>query len=404
MIKITDKTKCCGCTACQQACPKQCISMQEDSEGFLYPKADSEVCIDCGICEKVCPVINRFDSLSEKPASYACVSLEKDIVAQSASGGLFTMIAAEVIRRGGVVFGAAFQNDWSVSHEYTETYEGLSKFRGSKYVQSNLGDSYSLVKEFLIKERYVLFSGTPCQISGLNHFLRKQYEKLITVDFVCHSVPSPKIWQMYLKSVSRGGEVNYVTFRDKSLGWERFGLVVKGKDFDGKETTFVQGDHHVNPYMRGFLEDLFVRPCCQQCPARNYTTGSDLTIADCWGFNKYHKDIATQDGMSLALLNTKKGTELYNSIVPYMQSMPIPYNEVEETKLHSPLTRSTPPHPERAYFYKKLTQENIEPLLSECLRRFDRKKRRHKMYINIIRRCPFFNYLKKIKTILKSKY
>ena len=197
MITITDKSKCCGCNACVQACPKQCIEMHEDDEGFLYPRVDTTRCIDCGKCEKVCPVINQAEP--HRPIKvYAAINPDEEIRRQSSSGGIFTLLAEQTIKEGGVVFGARFDESWQVTHDYTESIEGLASLRGSKYVQSCIGDTFLKAEAFLKQGRKVLFTGTPCQISGLKKYLHKEYENLLTVDFVCHGVPSPLIWQKYL--------------------------------------------------------------------------------------------------------------------------------------------------------------------------------------------------------------
>ena len=198
MIEIKDKKDCCGCSACVQRCPKQCITLKEDNEGFLYPIVDKKTCIDCGLCEKVCPILHQGEP--QKPLKvYAAKNLNEEIRRQSSSGGIFTLLAEQVIQEGGVVFGARFDENWEVKHDYTETIEGLAVFRGSKYVQSRIEDNYKKAEEFLKQGRKVLFSGTPCQIAGLKRFLRKEYEELLTVDFVCHGVPSPGVWRKYLK-------------------------------------------------------------------------------------------------------------------------------------------------------------------------------------------------------------
>ena len=197
MINIEDKKQCCGCSACVQRCPKQCIVMKEDEEGFLYPVADKDVCIDCNLCEQVCPVLRQREE-REPLDVYAAFNKNEEVRMQSSSGGVFTALAESIIKEGGVVFGARFNEDWEVVHDYVETVEGLSAFRGSKYVQSRIGCTFSQAEQFLKQGRKVLFSGTPCQIAGLKLFLRKEYENLLSVDFICHGVPSPGVWRQYL--------------------------------------------------------------------------------------------------------------------------------------------------------------------------------------------------------------
>lgn len=215
MINIQDKKDCCGCSACASVCPKHCITMSEDSEGFIYPCVDESVCVDCHLCERVCPIIN-YGNDREPLAVYAAKNPDESIRMQSSSGGVFTLLAERVIDEGGVVFGATFNDRWEVVHDYVETKEELAKFRGSKYVQSKIGDSYQKAKAFLKNNRKVLFSGTPCQIAGLKKYLRKDYDNLLAVDFICHGVPSPGVFRTYLQeeidkeSAHKGGRKNSV--------------------------------------------------------------------------------------------------------------------------------------------------------------------------------------------------
>lgn len=193
MIDILDKQKCCGCSACMQRCPKQCIAMQEDSEGFCYPIVDRNACIACGLCEKVCPMLNPYKA--RKPLEvHAAINRDEQIRRESSSGGIFTLLAEQTIRKGGVVFGARFDGNWEVRHDWCENIEGLGQFRGSKYVQSRIGACYRQAEIFLKSGRSVLFSGTSCQIAGLHRFLGKSYDNLLSVDVICHGVPSPLVW------------------------------------------------------------------------------------------------------------------------------------------------------------------------------------------------------------------
>lgn len=219
LIKNKGNQVCCGCTACKTVCPKQCITMVEDNEGFLYPKVDTNLCIDCQACVKACPFHNPAEE--NKPKSvYAALNKNEEIRKDSSSGGVFTILAEKVINEGGVVFGAKFTDDWQVEIVPTETIEGLAAFRGSKYLQAKMGNSLSLAKKYLREGRKVLFSCTPCQIAGLKHYLRKDYENLLAVDFVCHGVPSPKVWRMYLDEVTQAGKraISDIKFRDKPQG------------------------------------------------------------------------------------------------------------------------------------------------------------------------------------------
>lgn len=205
MVELIDKSKCCGCAACVQVCPKQCISFNEDIEGFLYPIVNKDLCIDCRLCEKVCPFLNLNDP--RKPVKVlAAINPNEEIRMKSSSGGIFTMLAEAVIDKGGVVFGARFDKNWEVMHDYTETKEGLDIFRGAKYTQSKIGRTYKEAKDFLIQGRKVLFSGTGCQIAGLRLFLHKKYDNLLMVEIACHGVPSPAVWRAYLDEVTKGNK------------------------------------------------------------------------------------------------------------------------------------------------------------------------------------------------------
>ena len=212
MLQIKEKKDCCGCEACVQRCPQQCIAVREDSEGFLYPVVDEGRCTDCGLCERVCPGLQPGEP-REPLKVYAAKNPDEKVRIQSSSGGIFSLLAEQVIRAGGVVFGARFDGRWEVVHDYTEAMEGLEAFRGSKYVQSRTGETYRLAETFLRAGRKVLFCGTPCQIAGLKLFLRKEYENLLTVDFICHGVPSPGIWRKYLQEIAaRRKKFSFVFF------------------------------------------------------------------------------------------------------------------------------------------------------------------------------------------------
>ena len=307
MINITDKSQCCGCSACAQRCPKQCISMQSDEEGFLYPKADGSVCIDCGLCEKVCPIINQNDE-REPLAVYAAKNADDAVRMQSSSGGLFTLLAEQMIGQGGVVFGARWDADWSVRHDCVDRKENISKFRSSKYLQSIIGDCYVKTEKFLKKGRKVMFTGTPCQIAGLKHFLRKDYENLLAVEVICHSVPSPGVWQQYLSEKLqnmglRKSEIQQISFRDKSTGWKAYSFVIKDKS--GNEYRELSSK---NTFMRGFLADLYTRPSCQVCVAKHLKSGSDITLGDWWGIDSLMPEIDDDRGVSAVTVNTLKGS------------------------------------------------------------------------------------------------
>ena len=372
MIDIVNKKDCCGCGACVQRCPKQCITMQADNEGFLYPIVNTAACIDCGLCEKVCPVINQSEP--RKPQKvYAAYNKNEDIRMQSSSGGIFTLLAEETIKNCGVVFGVKFNKDWMPEFGYTETLEGLSPFRGSKYVQAIVGNAYKKAEEFLKSGRNVLFSGTPCQIAGLKRYLRKEYDKLLTVDIICHGVPSPKVWNMYLKETSSrllntipdeknsvvsaiGGEpkscIEAISFRSKITGWKKYSFLLKlnFSTFDGKNTVVFTEPFGENNFMRAFLSDTILRPSCYACPAKQGKSHSDITIADFWGIDTIDPAFDDDKGCCLVLLNTEKGSTVYNLF--HLTSKEKTFEE--GIKHNSAYYRSYKPHPSRTRFFKGL--------------------------------------------------
>lgn len=305
MIQIKNKVDCCGCSACYSICPKSCIRMEEDQEGCLYPTIDRKACIDCGLCEKVCPIAHPHESRLPKQ-SYAATIIDESIRLQSSSGGVFSALADWIIERGGVVFGARFDENWDVCHGWTDSREGLSVFRGSKYVQSRIGPCYKAVKSFLEGNRWVLFSGTSCQIAGLKQYLRKEYDKLLTVDVICHGSPVPKAWRDYLKEI--GTEISSISFRSKSKGWNNYHVYIK------KNGTVTDQVFHNNTFMRGFLANLYLRPSCASCKFKSGRCQSDITLGDYWGVENVHPGLSDDKGISAVMLYTEKAFRIVQEL------------------------------------------------------------------------------------------
>ena len=285
MIGEREDFSCCGCNACIQVCPKSCISRFIDSEGFWYPIVDKEACVNCGLCEKVCPeLVDLVKSKAIK--SYASISKNDNSRIDSSSGGVFFELASYIIARDGIVFGAKFIKDWSVAHDEADTLEKASCFRGSKYAQSDTGKTFQRVSEYLKSGILVLYSGSPCQVAGLKLFLRKEYPNLITVDFICHGVPSPLIWNQYLKSFGEPlNNIRHVSFRDKKAGWKKFSLTIEFLDKTHSRTL------DKDLYLRGFLKDLYLRPSCYSCSTKSGKSGSDITLGDYWGIGNVMPEI-----------------------------------------------------------------------------------------------------------------
>lgn len=311
MIEIKDKSECCGCWACYNACSKHCIEMVEDSEGFRYPLINKEHCIDCGLCEKVCPILKPKMN-DAVPKSFVVQQKNADILRTSTSGGFFTAIAKYVIANGGVVFGAAFGADMELKHCYSETLEGCKNFRGSKYVQSLIGDTYKYAKTFLDEGRMVVFSGTPCQISGLYGFLRnRKYENLITVDLVCHGTPSPRLLRKYLAYHAAGFESKVVDYRsrDKYYGYDFSTATIWFEDrrkeyHKGKESDLM---------LRLYFDNICSRPSCYDCHFKTLNRISDITIFDCWDAPSVSPKF-TRRGATNVFIHTEKGDTVFEAI------------------------------------------------------------------------------------------
>lgn len=312
MIKIEDKAMCCGCTACQSICPTKAIEMVEDEEGFLYPKINERKCINCGLCDKTCPVLNAKKKKKEQEG-YVLNHKQDSIRKDSTSGGAFSPIAEYVLQKKGVVYGAMFDENFNVIHGYIENKEDLTKLRGSKYVQSFLGNSYKEIKQFLETGRYVCFSGTPCQVEGLKKFLRKEYENLVTVDVMCHAVPSPLVWKKYFEYIKKNKlndeNVEKVLFRDKS----KYGFKYSTMTLKSKNKEYYRGVE-TDPFLRAFFGDLSDRPSCYKCVFKKLEHESDFTIWDCFIAEKFDKGLDDDIGTSRMLINTEKGKKIFDKI------------------------------------------------------------------------------------------
>lgn len=312
MINIVNKEDCVGCNACVQRCPVSCINMHRDDQGFMYPKVDLDRCINCSLCERVCPVLVQGKD-SEPLKVLAAVNTDQEIRCESSSGGVFYALAMATISSGGVVFGARFDKEWNVIHAYTETADGLRPMMGAKYVQSEIGNSFIDAENFLKAGRKVLFSGTPCQVAGLKLFLRKDYDSLLTVEVVCHGVPSPLVWSDYLKAVRHDrciDGISAISFRDKRYGWERYSLKIISSD---KPSGQFSQNLTKNPYMRGFIKNLYLRPSCYRCPSKAGKSHADITLGDFWHIRNIHPGQYHFNGVSLILSHSDKGYRLLDS-------------------------------------------------------------------------------------------
>lgn len=352
MIKITQKHDCCGCGACQQACGKNCITMQPDDEGFFYPVVDEQRCVRCGACQRVCPVLYKAEPSASVSAAYGAICKDGAVREVSSSGGVFSVLAQQVLERGGVVFGAAFAQDLSVHHIMVQRMEELPLLRGSKYVQSRIEQTYDSAKNALKAGRMVLFTGVGCQIAGLKSYLGKEYENLYTVDVLCHGVPSEKVWKTYVQRQEQrhGAKLTGVSFRNKDMGWKRY--CVELRFHDGQRYCRPNGE---DPYMQWFAGNISLRPSCYQCRFKEIPRVSDLTIGDAWGVERHMAHMSDDRGTSVVLVNTPKGQRLWDWAAP---SLKLEAGSVDALlPAGSDARRSVRPHPNRKRFFKAVQND-----------------------------------------------
>ena len=307
-IKVLGKA-CCGCRSCEQVCPKKCIKFEYDNEGFLYPVIDESTCVDCGLCTKHCPLLADIRR-GENPEVYAAKYNDRETTFKSTSGGIFMPLAKKVIENGGVVFGCAYDENLVARHIAVEDIKELYRLQSSKYVQSELSDTYSKVKAELLKGRKVLFSGTGCQTAGLRAFLKKDYENLLLVDIVCHGVPSPKLFENYIAWMGKklGGKLDEYNFRSKEKrGWDLYYKASTGKKSKSDYGFF-------DPYYNAFLNCKTYRESCYECKFANAQRTGDITLADFWGIQKFHPEFFDTNGVSLILINTENGRKAFEEI------------------------------------------------------------------------------------------
>lgn len=371
MLDLKDKVQCCGCASCAQVCPKQCITMQADNEGFLYPQISQEQCIHCGLCEKSCPVLNVQPEAEGNPKAYAAYSKDADQRLRSSSGGIFSLLAEQTLDAGGIVIGAEMTEDCrAVQHAVIETKDALYRLQGSKYLQSQIGTTYTQAKQYLGQGRKVLFSGTPCQIEGLRSYLKKDDENLLCVDLICHGVPSPKLWAKYIDDQEKhaGAQVQRTFFRHKKYGWKTYAVL-----FEFSNNTAYERIFQKDPYMQMFLQNLCLRPSCYQCKFKKKHRVSDITLADFWGCKNVCPEIDDDQGLSAVMVHSGKGQKAIDALqdqakwktVDVMQAMV--GNPSMTQSCEKPLTRDA--------FMQEMDKMTIQKLGKKYLKRVSIKER-----------------------------
>ncbi|MFW5980979.1 MAG: Coenzyme F420 hydrogenase/dehydrogenase, beta subunit C-terminal domain [bacterium] len=366
IIKIDKKENCSGCKACYNICPVDCIEMSIDEEGFWYPEVDKDKCINCELCKKVCPEINIYinQGALEKPITLAAWNQDELIRMKSSSGGIFTGLAEWIIAEDGVVYGAGFDDEFQLKHKGVTTEIGIGELRGSKYIQSDISETYYLAKNDLENETKALFVGTPCQIAGLKNYLQKEYKNLYTCDLVCHGVPSPMVFDKYREYLEdkHGSAMNNINFRDKMSGWKRYSLSAIFDDNSKYSSTVKE-----NNYMIGFLRDIYLRPSCYTCSYKGIPRTADITLGDFWGVGERYPELDDDKGTSLLLINTEKGKYMIDSSTDGIFT--------EECKLEAAvegnpcIVRPVNEPKRRKLFFRDLKQKEFSNIISRYMSR-----------------------------------
>ncbi len=310
-MQIVEKKELCnGCRACEQICPEKCIHMVRDEEGFLYPYIMQDKCIKCGKCKKICKAV-ELRSAENLKICYAARTKNNKICMNSSSGGVFYVFASEVIKKGGVVCGAVYDENYYVYHKFAESIDDLWDMMGSKYAQSDTKNTYEKVRDFLKDGRLCLYSGTPCQIAGLTSYLGYEDEKLICLSIICHGVPSPLVWEKYLDlQKGRYGEakISKINCRDKYWGWRNCSLKIEFMKYTYHEV------YTEDLFMQGFIENLYLRPSCYSCRAKGEKQRADIIIGDYWGIEEYHPELDDMRGVSAVIINSQKGKCFFDDV------------------------------------------------------------------------------------------
>lgn len=362
-MKVYDEKKnCCGCTACMNICPKNAITMKEDEEGFLYPEIDKEKCVKCGLCRKICAFQNgsQMDEMLQEANVYATKNKFDEVRIKSSSGGMFVTISDYVLKNNGVIYGVAFDENFKAKHIRAENENDRNRCIGSKYSQSSLDDIFKIVKQDLKDGKIVLFTGTPCQVAGLNNFLNNvDKSNLILVDILCHGTPSPKVFREYIKYIEkrRNKKIKEYYHRSKDLGWQHYEKIVYDDNEEEIKTFLSEGWKNI------FYSHYPLRESCYNCKYTNTKRISDITIADFWGIEKFAPEFVDEKGVSLVILNTKKGVEIFENIkedIVYMER-----SMDEATEKNPNLLKPTDRPNDREQFWKKYEENGIEDILKK---------------------------------------
>lgn len=366
-VSILEKEKCTGCYACYNACPKDCISMKRDMEGFVYPMIDKEQCVECGLCNKACPVISKVfvSENSDNPDIYAAWSMDEDIRLNSTSGGVFSELAIRFMKDGGYLCGARYNETHHIEHCIVNTREGLDKIRQSKYAQSDMGRVYRDVKKLLKDGEKVLFCGTPCECAGLINYIGHRDNNLLIIDFICRGSNSPKVYEKFLDYLEEkyDSKIKKVWFKNKTYGWNRFATKV---EFENGESYLEDRDNDI--YIVGYIKhNLYMRPSCADCEYRTLPRVSDITLADFWGVKMSNEELDIEKGTSLVMVNSEKGRAEFERIKDNIY-----YEEktLADTLEKNPSIFTSPVmNPKRRYFFENLDKAPFDKLAKKCFKK-----------------------------------
>lgn len=371
-----NKQECSGCTACSFVCTHNAITMEPDKLGFLYPHIDNEKCIDCGLCVKKCEFKEDYSVYDnfEAPIIYGGRLKDASALAASQSGGAAFAICECFIKYGGIVYGVVFDDNFHVIHTKVDKVEELAKLKGSKYVQSYLGDTFQQVRDNLMSNEKVLFVGTACQVAGLKSYIPQKYHtKLYTIDILCHACPSPNLWESYLQHIQKTNKGKIVTanMRNKKYGWRSFHETYQlsnGKEIKRESYIFL------------FFHHLSIKKSCEVCYFTNHRRVSDITLSDFWGWSKFHPEWNDDKGVSMIMVNSEKGTLLLNDINTVMSLIKSDESEIDH--LQPQLSRPSKANPLRdsfeqdfsekgfRYVSKKYGDENWKEQIKKIIRPF----------------------------------
>lgn len=390
MLEVLEKTKCCGCAACFSSCPHQAISMHFDNEGFEYPVINQKNCVDCGLCQKVCPVIQydnkqvQRDANNDTQIGYAARNKNYAQRLISSSGSIFPPIAEWILANNGIVVGAAYDEQFNVVHKIIDSTDSLGELQGSKYLQCKADNTtFKRIRDELKGGRLVLYAGMACQVEGLKAFLRKEYDNLYTIDLICMGIPSPIVWQKYLKVFFADERIKNVNFKEKSVGWNSFCFYVKTNKRDFKERGME------NLYLQSMFRSWNMRPSCFTCPFKKERRFSDFTLADCWGANRLVPTIDDNKGLSSVIVHSTKGQRLWQLLSGRIESIEISIDSIAAGNQN--LIQNKPQTGNRQLFYETLERNPRKAFEKLC-----RVKRR-----SLLRRIAR-KLINKIKSVLSK--